>query len=90
MQNTKHAEAPWLARRDEEGGHFVTGGGTVIAYMVGPEERREANANLMATALALLELVAQYRSDLLHYPAPDSIERRVKAIDAVLVKAGAK
>jgi hypothetical protein len=37
----------------------------------------------------LVALARQYHSDLLHPPAPDSRERRIAAIDAMLAKAGA-
>ena len=37
----------------------------------------------------LLYLVIQYRDDLRHPPAKDSIERRLDAINKALVKAGA-
>ena len=47
----------------------------------------EANARLIAAAPELLELAAQYRSDMLHPPTPDSRERRIARIDAVLTKA---
>lgn len=49
-----------------------------------PEGR--ANACLMAASPELLALVHQYRNDMLYPVAPDSAERRIAAIDAVLAK----
>ena len=46
----------------------------------------DANAYLISCAPDLLELVIQYRNDLLHPPAPDSVERRLQAIGRVLAK----
>jgi len=37
---------------------------------------------------ALLDLVRQYRSDLIRPPAPDSKERRIQLIDKTLAKYG--
>jgi hypothetical protein len=49
------------------------------------------NARLIAEAPALLALAIQYRDDLRYPPSPDSIERRLAAIDAVITKVtGAK
>lgn len=48
----------------------------------------EANARLIAAAPELLALAYQYRDDLRYPPAPDSKERRLAAIDAVLTKIG--
>lgn len=52
-----------------------------------PEGR--ANARLMTAAPELLALAHQYRNDMLYPVAPDSKERRIAAIDAVLAKIGA-
>lgn len=54
-------------------------------YIVAAEQI--ANARLIAAAPELLALVLQYRDDMHHPPAPDSRERRLKAIEAVIAKA---
>ena len=54
-------------------------GGHLIAESVAPQ-----NAPLIAASPDLLALVRQYRNDLLYPPAPDSVQRRIAAIDAVL------
>ncbi|RVG88709.1 hypothetical protein [Sinorhizobium meliloti] len=51
------------------------------------ERDTEANARLIAAAPDLLQLAFQYRDDLRHPPSPDSRERRLAAIEAVLSKA---
>jgi hypothetical protein len=52
-----------------------------------PRDEAIANMHLIAAAPELLQLVAQYRDDLRRPPSPDSVERRLKAIDAVIAKA---
>lgn len=54
------------------------------------EVERHSNA-AAAARLAVSEamnLICQYRDDMRHPPAPDSRERRVEAIEAVLAKGG--
>ena len=55
VETVKNTDGPWITRWDEEGGAFVTGGGTVIANMVGPAQNRKANARLIAAAPDLLD-----------------------------------
>jgi hypothetical protein len=52
-----------------------------------PEGR--ANATLMVAAPDMLAALYQYRSDMRHPPAPDSRERRIEMIDALIAKATA-
>ena len=47
----------------------------------------DADNRVMVAAPELLALVLQYRDDLFHPPAADSIERRLKAIQAALQNA---
>lgn len=49
-----------------------------------------ANALLIAASPELLAMAYQYRSDLLYPPTPDSRERRIAAIDALVAKATAE
>lgn len=51
-----------------------------------PNAEGEANARLIAEAPAMLEALHQYRSDLLYPPMPDSRERRIAMIDAILAR----
>lgn len=48
-----------------------------------------ANARLIAVSPALFQLALQYRDDLRYPPAPDSVERRLAAIEAVIAKVSA-
>jgi hypothetical protein len=50
----------------------------------GGDEADQANARLIACAPEMAEMLWQYRNDLRHPPAPDSIERRLEAINALL------
>jgi len=61
----------------------------IVAKVAGDDDESEANARLIAAAPELLTALCQYRSDLLHPTAPDSRERRLAMIDALLAKAGA-
>jgi len=46
-----------------------------------------ADARLIAAAPDLLALVIQYRDDLRRPPSPDSVERRLQAVNAAIAKA---
>ncbi|MDR9777238.1 hypothetical protein RJJ65_32285 [Rhizobium hidalgonense] len=54
------------------------------------EVKHSQAPGLIAAAHELLQLVAQYRDDLRRPPSPDSVERRLKAIDAAIAKAEGK
>ena len=93
-----HTAGPWHIHAERERNLY----GSQSVYICGegewPESQlarvnvmdglgeREANAALIAAAPDLLALVHQYRNDLRHPPAADSITRRLAAIDAVLAK----
>ncbi len=47
------------------------------------------NARLIAAAPDLFALVLQYRDDLRHPPAPNSVTRRLEAVNAAIAKATA-
>lgn len=87
MSRTK---GPWhVAYIDENGQAVVSGEHTEVATcwhhcVTSIEQEMRANARLIAAAPDLLALVIQYRDDLLRPPAADSIERRLKAIQAAL------
>lgn len=50
-------------------------------------EQRARAEKAEAEASSLLQLAYQYRDDLYHPPAPDSVQRRLEAIEAVIAKA---
>jgi hypothetical protein len=94
MADAKHTPGPW----DLEFGHQqkdsgltywqVTDGADAIACnQFCWAKNSEANGRLIASAPDLLELAFQYRDDLRYPPAPDSRERRLKAIDDLIAKA---
>ena len=47
-------------------------------------------AQLIAAVNDLLDLAIQYRNDLRHPVSPDSLDRRIAAIDAAIAKATGK
>lgn len=92
-----HTKGPWNFRTDRvsgDNGIIADGTGVFIECFAeirhageGARDEALANARLVAAAPDLLELAFQYRNDLRHPLAPDSRERRLKAIDAVIAKA---
>jgi hypothetical protein len=81
LRTGTHTPGTWADRWDEDGGAFVTGDGTVIADMVGPKERRKANARLIASAPELLKALKYARRFL------RGIDHDVDYVDAVIAKA---
>lgn len=69
--------------------HEHADGATITVTGVLPCSLAEsaANAHLIRAAPELLKLAAQYRDDLHHPPSPDSKQRRLAAIEAVIAKA---
>ena len=97
---TQHTPGPWNfeeghVQRDSGGIRYwqISDGQDAIAcnqfcYAGYDTKTNEANARLIAAAPDLFAAVTQYRDDLRRPPAPDSVERRLAMIDAVLAKAG--
>lgn len=96
MSEIKHTPGPWKFKTAPNGDNGISAYDT--GYFAeafadirhsGENARAEAlaNARLIAAAPELLELAFQYRNDLRHPLAPDSRERRLKAIDVVIAKA---
>lgn len=98
---SKHTPGPWVARQEfanrwrieshAKGPEFIpisVGLACTTILEVGcSNEDTAANARLIAAAPDLLQLAFQYRDDLRHPPSPDSRERRLAGIEAVLSKA---
>ena len=92
--NAGHTPGPWSLV--EFGGPQISGpdgyavctmwGGLSADKLAGQDA---ANAHLIAAAPDLLDLAYQYRNDLQYPVAPDSRERRLKAIDVAIAKATA-
>lgn len=93
-ENVKHTPGPWQI----EFGHTQTASGIQYWQVTDGADAiccnqfcyagdAEANARLIASAPELLKLAAQYRDDLHHPPSPDSKQRRLAAIEAVISKA---
>jgi hypothetical protein len=95
MAEMKHTTGPWTLFNDGKcvaGPESTAGAGHGVAMCsmrARTDEEARANAQLIAAAPDLLALAYQYRDDLHHPPTPDSRERRLSAIEAVLSKAGA-
>jgi hypothetical protein len=92
----KHTPGPWTFKTARNGDNGISASGTGVfaeafadIHHQGEDNFAEAlaNARLIVAAPDLLEIAFQYRSDLRHPPAPDSVERRLKAIDAAISKA---
>ena len=97
-EKAKAAEAPWdilFAGTPSNNGsahvYVIDRGGRKIAAVWGKQEEKEQTACLMSAAPELLELVFQYKNDLLH-PVTDigSRQRRLEAIDAAIALAVGK
>lgn len=99
--DAKHTPGPWevIGTDPAEGGDWfwikaqpspVLRGFTKDIGVVNGSQSdavQQANARLIAAAPELLALAYQYRSDLIHPVAPDSRERRLAMIDALISKA---
>ncbi|MDX1188098.1 hypothetical protein GOL88_24210 [Sinorhizobium medicae] len=97
---SKHTPGPWTVEPpSEQTPHIWVNAATnsgvakieACDYDDGKGERLTdedfANARLIEAAPDLLRLAFQYRDDLRHPPSPDSSERRLAAIEAIIAKA---
>ncbi len=84
VANVSAALPQWSIGLDHK--HPICRGASGDHYMMVGGVCSEADAKLMAASKALLELVYQYQSDLRYPPTPDSRERRLERIAAVLAK----
>ena len=90
-----HTSGPWIVNpfcaQVDCGAVSVKGGLLPVAQMLWPTDERseaetEANARLIAAAPDLLTALYQYRDDLRYPPAPDSAERRLAMVEALIAK----
>jgi hypothetical protein len=86
--SAEHAPGPWKAVSADNGSGYLAGvydvvahDGQVVATTAGQ------SLDLIVAAPDLLALVIQYRDDLRHPPTPDSVTRRLQAIDAAIARA---
>jgi len=82
-----HTPGPWETAATDDS--LILKGRVKIAstYGVDGDIWGAANARLIAEAPNLLALVIQYRDDLRRPPSPDSVERRLQAVNAAIAKA---
>lgn len=98
--SARHTPGPWQVAGTRHTGDLKIGPDARL-HMIGPDGDAVAavfydmrtgigwqDAKLIAAAPELFELAIQYRDDLRHPPAPDSIKRRQERIGQVLAKIG--
>lgn len=91
MSAPAHTPGPWKAVQRTCDRDFIIvydeGNWLATVWHDGDDEHTAADANLLAAAPDLLALAIQYRDDLRRPPSPDSVERRLRAINAAITKA---
>ena len=87
MTKAQHTPTPgpWTQGSNYE---VVAMDGTNICKVHNDEGQGAANARLISKLPAMLEALYQYRDDMKRPPKPDSCERRVEMIDAILARIG--
>jgi hypothetical protein len=83
MTKAQHTPGPWTQGSNYE---VVAMDGTNICKVHNDEGQGAANARLLSKAPAMLDALLQYRDDMKWPPKPDSCERRVEMIDAILAR----
>jgi hypothetical protein len=88
--NVKHTPGPWHLSPPADSVpwlHICCADNKGPWHQSRSDDEKIANSRLIAAATDLLALVIQYRDDLRRPPAPNSVTRRLEAIDAAIARA---